>query len=297
MERGKKRHSVTLVGAGRLASALATLLPKAGFAVDEIVTRHPLKVKGAEKQILRKSGGRLTTAEDATWSSEVVWLAVSDGAIASCAGAIAKLTKWEGKIVLHSSGALSSDVLSALRRKGAYVASAHPMMSFVAGEPPSLSGVVWTLEGDPRAVSSARSMVKALGGTALKIDKKSKPLYHAFGAFLSPLLVVHLETAMQLALDAGIPRTELASLMRPIVERTLNNLFANVKHKKGSGRAFSGPLIRGDVETIEGHLQALKKMPTALGLYVALISAALQSELPVKNRSEIGKAIGRFLRQ
>jgi len=295
MAKRTKRQSITIIGAGKLASALAVLLPKAGFAIDEIVTRRALK--GREKEIGRKSGGRLRTIESAEWKSNVVWLAVSDSAIASCAQTIAALTDWRGKTVVHFSGALSSDALGALRRRGARVASAHPMMSFVAGEPPSLSGVVWTVEGDAGAVTVARSIIKSLGGTALKINKKDKPLYHAFGAFLSPLLVVHLETAMQLALEAGIPRRELAPLMRPIVERTLNNLFSNVKHDKGSGRAFSGPLIRGDIETIEGHLEALANMPAALGLYVALISAALQSELPVKNRAEIGNAIGRFLRQ
>lgn len=279
---------MTLVGAGNLAHALAQLLPASGWQLAEIVTRSN---SSRARALGHKVGAVARTMERAGWAGKIVWLAISDSAIREVGSALASVTDWKGKIVIHSSGALSSHDLLPLRRRGAYVASAHPMMTFVPGQTPEMPGVVWTIEGDPPAVRAARAVVHALGGQALKIDRRHKPLYHAFGAFLSPLLVVHLVTAARLAVKAGVPTKHLRAVMRPIVERTLGNFFANVGEKGGAGKAFSGPLIRGDLETTRAHLRSLRSVPAARRLYVALLAAALETDLPVKNRVAISKTL------
>ncbi len=289
----KLAKTVTLVGAGNLAHALAELLPRGGYKIAEIVTRSN---SPRAKALGRKVGATTAAIAHARWSGDVVWLAVSDSAIRELASEVAQVAKWNGKTVLHSSGALSSGDLLPFRRRGAQIASAHPMMTFVPGETPEMAGVVWTLEGDPVAVGIARQIVGALSGRAVKIDPKHKPLYHAFGAFLSPLLVVHLATAADLALKAGVPRGDLGALMKPIVQRTLANLFMNVHRAKGAGKAFSGPLIRGDDDTIRKHLQSLRKFPRALNLYAALVQSAVDSDLPVKNRRVIADLIRNMTR-
>lgn len=286
MANRKEAKSVTLVGAGNLAHALAGLLPARGWQIAEIVTRSN-SARGVA--LAREVGVAATTMTRAKWAGGIVWLAVSDSAIGELGSALAGVTDWKGKIAIHSSGALSSHALLLLRRRGAHVASAHPMMSFVRGEAPEMAGVVWTVEGDTVAVRTARRIIGSLGGRVLKIDPKNKPMYHAFGAFLSPLLVVHLATAAELAEKAGVARKDLASLMRPIVERTLSNLFAHIGQQNGAGKAFSGPLIRGDVETIGKHLQSLRRFPKARALYAALVEAAIASGLPVENRNIISK--------
>lgn len=282
----KQVSTVTLVGGGNLAHALASLLPRAGIAVQEIVTRGG-RAKG--KVLVRKA----RNFENANFSGEVVWLAVSDGAIAECSKRIAERGDWNGKIVLHSSGALTSDELQALRKRGAKVASLHPLMTFVAGKAPVVKGVAWTVEGDREAVRVARRITRALGGEAHEIAKERKALYHAFGAFLSPLLVALLDRAAEVAKVAGIPEKETGKLMRPIVIQTVENLFASIGGQGGPGKAFSGPLVRGDVETIKRHLEALRGMTEARKLYKALVSSAIKSELPVKKRAEIARLLGR----
>lgn len=280
----KGRLGITLVGAGNLARALATLLPKAGYQLDEIVTRPESRKMRIARGLARQHGARHATIDQAELASEIIWLAVSDSAIRSCAINLAQKGTWKNKVVLHSSGALSSDELSALRERGASVGSVHPMMTFVPGEVPDLNGVAWTVEGDPKAVRVATQAVCTLGGTVVRIAKDKKPLYHAFGAFLSPLLVVHLDRAAEVAAAAGIARKDVSRFMEPIVRRTLANVFAHIGEKNGAGKAFSGPLVRGDVSTIECHLKALRKTPGARMLYRALVEAAVESDLPVKNR-------------
>ena len=284
----KQGKTVTLVGAGNLALALPEMLPQAGYKIVEIVTRAS---SASARALGRKTGSSATTFAKARWAGDIVWLAVSDGAIREVASSLAPVANWKGKIVLHSSGALSSSELAPLRRAGASVASVHPMMTFVPGTAPDMAGVVWTVEGDKAAVAAARRIVQMMKGRALTIDAKRKPLYHAFGAFLSPLLVVHLETASRLALEAGIQRRDIAALMKPIVERTLANLWASIGQRGGAGKAFSGPPIRGDVGTIQRHLKSLRSFPAAGRLYEALVSAAVHSDLPVKNRRAITKLL------
>jgi predicted short-subunit dehydrogenase-like oxidoreductase (DUF2520 family) len=165
------------------------------------------------------------------------------------------------------------------------------MMTFVQGSLPDMAGVIWTVEGDGSAVAVARRMVRGMMGRAFTIDATQKPLYHAFGAFLSPLLVVHLQTAAQLALKTGIPSRDLALLMRPILMRTFANFLVHVGEKGGSGKAFSGPLIRGDVETIRVHLRSLRQVPSARRLYIALLRSALESDLPLRNRSAVRRLL------
>lgn len=279
----KRKPNVTIVGAGNVARALALLLPKAGQRVQEIVTRQ-----GSKKPRLR--GPKAVSMAQAKFGTEIVWLAVTDNAINSCARDIATRTDWRNKIVFHSSGALTSDELDPLRRRGASVASVHPMMTFVPGKVPNLKGVAWAIEGDSKAVKAASSIVRSLGGVAFKVVKSNKPLYHAFGAFLSPLLVVHLDRAAELAVRAGIPRKDVPRFMSPIILQTVENLYASLEMKGETGAALSGPLVRGDIGTIERHLKALSKSGAGK-LYRALIEAAMESNLPIRNRAAIRRSL------
>jgi predicted short-subunit dehydrogenase-like oxidoreductase (DUF2520 family) len=290
MANRKKSESISLVGAGNLAHALARLLPARGWQIAEIVTRSS---SSRARALGREVRANATTMARAKWAGGIVWLAVSDGAIGELGSALAAVTNWKGKIVIHSSGALSSHALLPLRRRGAHVASVHPMMTFVLGETPEMAEVVWTVEGDPVAVNAARRIVHAMGGEALSIDRRHKPMYHAFGAFLSPLLVVHLVTASRLAAKAGIPKKHLRAVMKPIVERTVRNLFSTLDEKGGAGKALSGPLIRGDLETTRAHLESLRSAPAARRLYAALLAAALDTDLPIKNRTAIAKLLAK----
>jgi predicted short-subunit dehydrogenase-like oxidoreductase (DUF2520 family) len=176
---------------------------------------------------------------------------------------------------------LSSDELMALRQKGASVASVHPLMTFVGRGRPQLAGVPFAMEGDAAAVRAARRIVKGLGGRAYRIRKQDKAAYHAWGTFASPLLTSLLVTTEEVAKLAGVSGKEARRRMAPILSRTLANYV-----EFGAARGFSGPIIRGDVETVKRHLSVLRAAPAARKVYVALGQAALEY-LPVKNRDAL----------
>jgi predicted short-subunit dehydrogenase-like oxidoreductase (DUF2520 family) len=229
--------------------------------------------------------GAKATALDAPVSADILWLCVSDDAISPCARALSRTGSWKGKVVLHSSGALSSDELAPLRRKGASVASLHPMMTFVPGVRVRMAEVPFAVEGDRTAVRLARRIVKALKARCFPISKRNKPLYHAFGSFCSPMVIATLAMAERVAAAAGVPSRMRREVMLPIVKKTFSNYL-----EASADKAFSGPIARGDVNTIRRHLKALKKVPGAREIYVALALSALRS-LPVRNRAAVAKIL------
>jgi predicted short-subunit dehydrogenase-like oxidoreductase (DUF2520 family) len=279
------KPSIVIVGPGRLGSALALALRRAGYPISEIVSRSAAAPERRAHRLARKIKARASTAGDARLDADVVWFCVPDREIAVASRKLAPVVAWKKKVVLHSSGALTSDELNALRRHGAAVASVHPLMTFVSGSIPSLTGVPFAVEGDAPAVRAARLIVKNLGGEAFSIQKKHKAAYHAWGAFASPLLVAVLVTGEKLARLAGLSAAEARRKMLPIVRQTIANYEV-----LGAAGAFSGPIVRGDAETVRKHLEVIRKAPEASDVYLALAWAALRY-LPAKNQKALQKAL------
>lgn len=270
---------VAIVGPGRLGNALALELKRAGYRINEVSGSSDASRRKA-RALARQVNAR-TSAKGATFDAEIVWFCVPDREIARAARQLAAVVDWKGKIVLHSSGALASDELRVLRRRGAAVASVHPLMTFVRGSVPSLRGVPFALEGDAKALQAAGRIVRDLGAEAFSISKRKKSVYHAWGAFTSPLLIALLVTGEKVARAAGLSTSEARRKMLPILRQTLANYA-----KLGPARAFSGPIVRGDSDIVRQHLRELKKISGAHEVYVALARAVLRY-LPAGNRKEL----------
>jgi predicted short-subunit dehydrogenase-like oxidoreductase (DUF2520 family) len=278
---------ITLVGAGNLASALAVALRGAGYRIDQIVSRSPATRLPRARRLAREVGAAGVVAARVRIRAEIVWFCVPDGAIAGAAASLTAAADWQGKVALHSSGALTSDELAALRERGAAVASVHPLMTFVRGSRPSLAGVPFAIEGDPKAVRAARAVVVRLRGQPFAIGKQQKEAYHAWGMFASPLLTALLVAGERVAGEAGINRKSARERMLPILRQTLAN-YAQL----GAAASFSGPIARGDVATAGKHLKVLLEVPGLREIYVALARAALR-DLPARNRGALRRLLSR----
>jgi predicted short-subunit dehydrogenase-like oxidoreductase (DUF2520 family) len=280
--RKKSVDTVAIIGTGNVARVLAVALLNAGVRVSEIVTRDAAESKAKGEKLARYVGARASTVKDATLDAKVVWLCVADGAIAEVAAQLAKLpVSWKRKVALHASGALTSAELSVLQKKGAAVASLHPMSTFLPSSSYDLHGTPFGAEGDPAAVRAGKRLARKVSGGApvFSIRPEDKVLYHAIGSFTSPLNISNLNVAERIAKSIGISEPQL--LMRAILLRTVENFIAT-----DSAGAFSGPIRRGDVATVRKHLEALKRVPGARETYIALARNAID-HLPGKNQEEI----------
>ena len=119
----------------------------------------------------------------------------------------------------------------------------------------------------------------------LRLDKRDKGAYHAWGMFISPLFIALLAAAERVAIAAGFRRLDTRKRMLPILRQTLSNY-----ERMGAPQSFSGPIVRGDVDTVSRHLKELGRAPDAREVYVALVRLAMR-ELPVKNRAEFLKIL------
>lgn len=144
----------------------------------------------------------------------------------------------------------------------------------------------FAVEGDRAAVDAATRIVRHLGGKPFQIRPEHKLAYHAFATMVCPLLIALLSTSEHSAALTGMSAAEARRRMAPILRQTIANY-----ESFGPEKAFTGPLVRGDTETVKAHLQALARAPIAKEVYRVLARAALQ-RLPSRNRSSLKRLLG-----
>lgn len=279
------KPTISIVGAGSLAAGLGSALLLAGYSIVQVLVRDRAASLARGKALAQRLGAKLATLGSPI-EGELIWLCVRDDSVAAVAEVVAKAGSMRGKTVFHSSGVLPSDVLAPCRGAGARVAAVHPIMTFIGQTRPSFEEVWFGVEGDKAALTVARQIVAELGGEVLDVDPRKKVLYHAWGAFASPLLAATLALSEEVGRAAGMSAEAAHRAVLPLVRQTMANY-----RERGPAGAFSGPLRRGDIATVARHLEALRAMPRAQETYVALARSALHN-LPVRRREQLRRLLG-----
>jgi predicted short-subunit dehydrogenase-like oxidoreductase (DUF2520 family) len=248
--------SLTIVGAGRVGRVLGRRLREAGWKIGTVVTRSAASARRAVRFIGAGSPhGGLTRQ---VLNCSVILIATPDSAVGGVSEELARIGAEElrGKIVLHTSGALDSSVLDAVRGFGAAAGSMHPLQSFSGVGAPPLEGKVFAIEGDAAAVRKARQIARALGGAPVPIDGDKKPLYHAAAAMAAGHVLALAEAAAHLLMSVGMNRREAVRALLPLTRQVLQNF-----ERLGPRAAWTGPLARGDYGVVEAHSKALRNVP------------------------------------
>ncbi len=175
--------------------------------------------------------------------------------------------------VVHTSGALSTDVLESAARQGAAVGSLHPLQTFAGDEDDhgKLRGSVFGVEAEGDLRETLLEIVQDLGGTAIELRGEDKVLYHAAAVLVSNYTVTLMKLATDLWLRLGWERPAAVNALLPLLQGTVDNLA-----RSGVPAALTGPIARGDVETVERHLEALSKAaPDIVAAYRELAIQAI----------------------
>jgi predicted short-subunit dehydrogenase-like oxidoreductase (DUF2520 family) len=202
----------------------------------------------------------------------VVVLAVRDDAIRPVAEALARAgAVGAGHVVLHLSGVQGQEALGPLVGTRAALGSLHPLQTIADPEraPDRLRGAWAAVEGMPRAVAAAEELARLVGLRPFRVASRAKPVYHAAAVFASNYFVVVEAVAQRLLRHAGLPDADAWAALRPLVEGTLENLV-----RDGPLAALTGPVVRGDADTLRRHLASLTQDDALL--YRALGRAALE---------------------
>lgn len=283
-------RSVSIVGAGRLGRALGRSLHRLGWRIGAVVTRSAGHSRAAVRAI--GAGQPFATLTSAVMDADVILLLTPDDVLAPVARQLAKLaaTKCRARIVLHGSGALDNSVLQALARCGAATGSIHPMQTFTNNSQPNLKGVIFAVEGEPRARRAAAGIARSLGGIPVAVASRSKPAYHAAGTLVAGHALALTESAAQMLIKAGFSRAQAVQTLLPLMRQMLDNFETHGPHA-----AWTGPASRGDYATMKKHQQALRRHPREFGdSYAALLR--LSTRVLAKNPAATLKKLDRALR-
>lgn len=194
-----------------------------------------------------------TSMEDAAKDAAIVFLTVSDSAIQTvCQNLVAANAINADAVVVHCSGALTSETLNSHTGP---VASVHPLQTFPSVEAalPKVAGTYCYCEGDEAALKTLQSVIAALRMQPVTIQAQNKPLYHAAAVMACNNLCALMETALQFGEAANIPRETLWASLKPLIGATIENI-----DKQGPKAALTGPVARGDVNTVASHLEAIQ---------------------------------------
>jgi predicted short-subunit dehydrogenase-like oxidoreductase (DUF2520 family) len=269
MTRRKEPSTVTIIGAGAVGTAFAVALTQAGYRIIEIQSLH----RRSARRIARTISSNESVASSArlVHSPDILLLAVPDQAIKSVVRAVADAIPngLARTTVLHSSGALGSDILLPLSFHGASIGSLHPIQMFPKRLAPKelgrrMSGISFGFEGDARAQQVARKIVQLLNGRFIRVPKERKILYHLACVFASNYVVALLEAVKQSAkrVGGGFRLQDVEQLLLASISSTMT---------MGPKAALTGPIVRGSIEIVHAHVLELQRSsPELLSVYRAL---------------------------
>jgi predicted short-subunit dehydrogenase-like oxidoreductase (DUF2520 family) len=284
---------ITIIGAGRLGTALGRALAKKGHVIKALTC---LSLSSARESRRIIGQGRIFRDNaSAAAQGQIVFLCLPDSEIQKVAAQLARAKiDWTRKIVFHSSGLLPDEALLPLKEKGALTASFHPAQSFARKNTPPghFKGIYFGLEGERRAMAQAKKIVRQLGGSPLILRRGQKAYYHAACSMTSNFLVILLDAAARLLREAGMEEKKAVKVLFPLAEGTLHN----VKKFDISG-SLTGPILRGDPASVRTHLAALRRFPGYAEAYKKLgllaVDAARKSGVPTQKIRALKNLLGR----
>ncbi|MGI6736795.1 MAG: Rossmann-like and DUF2520 domain-containing protein [Anaerovoracaceae bacterium] len=235
------------IGAGKAGSSLGRHFVKNGISVSGYFSRSDDSSKEAADSTGSTAFFDFTELVN---ESDIIFLTTPDGIISEMAVQLAHAENGvpEDKILCHLSGSVPSSVLSCA---GSHCASAHPMTA-VSSRRSCLDGVFFTLEGETDAVTAVEKLLRRCGNPTARIRSDKKGVYHCAASVASNLMVGLAGIALDLLADCGFERESALQLLTPLMT---GNIAAVCE--RGPAAALTGPVERGDLETVRLHLDSL----------------------------------------
>jgi predicted short-subunit dehydrogenase-like oxidoreductase (DUF2520 family) len=264
------RPTLGCVGSGRLAATVLPLWSKAGWKIATVAGRNPDTTRALASRV--KAEPRLDLAGFAN-APAVLLLAVPDESVAAIGQRLAATGDWKGRTVLHHAGAFGPELLASLRKAGAAVGVLHPLQVMPRDSSVALPDSTRArCEGDPAALKIARRLARDAGWVALPTRLKWTPAtrtdYHIAASMAANDLVALIAAAAKLIESSGATRRDTLDALIPLARGALEQLAT-----QPAGQAVSGPVPRGDVETLEAHFVRLNRRDRKLHEIHRLLSS------------------------
>ncbi|MDH3189152.1 MAG: DUF2520 domain-containing protein [Acidimicrobiia bacterium] len=256
-----------IVGPGRAGGSLALASARAGHEIAAVLGDSD-----------RHYGTAIQPGEEFP-EADVALVCVRDDQIEEVVEEIRDLVS-SVTVVAHVSGFVPITVLNPLASTGVSVGGFHPLQTLPDPErgASSLAGSHVGIDGDLLAVDALTHLALALEMSPFRLSDEVRPLYHAAAAAASNFVVTALATAADLFDAAAID----PKVSRPLVDRVVSNVFDS-----GARKSLTGPIARGDTETVVGHLVAAHQVSHAVGRQYRLLAEA--TAIIADQEDEVGK--------
>lgn len=257
------RLDVGVVGAGRVGTALAVALSRAGHRVTGASAVSAASRRRVDRYL---PGTPVMEPADVIGGADLVLLTVPDDALgALVSGLAATGAPLAGRLLAHASGRHGLAVLEPATRLGALPMALHPVMTFT-GRPDDvdrIAGISFGVTAPPQLRPAAEVLVLEMGGEPVFIAEEDRGLYHAALAGAANHLVTLVVQAADLLKRAGVAQP--ARMLGPLLSAALDNAL------RLDDAALTGPVARADAETVASHVEALRAAaPETLGAYLAM---------------------------
>jgi len=253
--------NVLILGSGRVGTAFGYLLKERGYRILGVYNRHRETGLRALERIGEGTVYDRESLPAAVLVADLIIITTPDRAIKETAALAGSCSPRNDAYLMHMSGLLDSEILKIPGWEGG-VFSFHPLQA-IAGFTEGvrlLPEALFTVEGDEKGEKFAGELARSLGLKYLVIKKEYKPLYHAAAVVASNYLVTLVDSSFRLLKKAGMDREEVKKGLLQLVKGTLQNL-----DQMTPAGALTGPIARGDLETIDRHRQALADYAPEIG--------------------------------
>ena len=263
--------TIGFVGAGVLGSGLALALSAAGWRVHAIASRT---LSSAERTANLIDGcAAMGSAQQVADACDLVFITTPDSVIAE----VARAVTWRpDQGVAHCCGAASTELLDTAAHSGAAVGAMHPFQTFAAIDGPEqaaerLNGVTFAIAATGWLAEFVPNLAASVGGRGIEIPAGLRPLYHASAVLSCGYLSTLLDAAVGLWTTMGFSQEDGVRAAVPLARATIEAI-----ERQGPADAVTGPVVRGDADTLAAHLELLAQhAPHLLPLYRQLTESSL----------------------
>lgn len=247
-----------VIGVGRAGSAMGAALARAGHPV---VAAHAVSDKSRERAAALLPQADLVSVEDVIERTDLVLLAVPDDVLPALAE---QLPFSPGQFVVHCSGRYGVTVLATPQARGALPLALHPAMTLTGTslDVERLSGAPFGVTAPEPLRMAAEALVVEMGGEPVWIPEQARALYHASLAHSANHLITLVASGTEMLRDAGVEQP--ARLLSPLLQASLDNAL------RMGYPALTGPVVRGDAQTVAAHVAELSYDPQLQAAYIAL---------------------------
>ena len=261
--KGGGRLKTGFIGAGKVGCSLGKYLSIHGTEVTGYFDRDTCAAKEAAGFT---DSVAFASIEALTQESDVLFITVPDALITSVYDEI-RPCDIKGKYICHCSGSISSEeAFPGIGEAGAYGYSVHPLFAvsdrFETYR--ELADAFFTIEGDSTHVDDMRSMLEGAGLRVRVIDPADKAKYHLAAVMVSNLVMALLQSGIDKLTECGFTEGDAREALGPLAEKNIGHAI-----EEGPAKALTGPVERGDVQTIRKHLDTIKD-PEERRLYLLL---------------------------